>query len=92
MADLKARFEEAAQRIRDESKTNAQLQALPNEKQLELYGLFKQGSSGDNTQANPGMFSMPATKAKWQAWEDRKGMSQDDAMNAYIELVEGLLA
>ena len=49
MADLKARFEEAAQRIRDESKTNASLQALPNEKQLELYGLFKQGSAGDNT-------------------------------------------
>jgi hypothetical protein len=31
-------------------------------------------------------------KAKWDAWSTKKGMSQDDAMKAYIELVEELLA
>ena len=91
MSDLTARFEEVAQKLRDSSSLD-HVKSLSNEKQLEIYGLFKQGSLGDNTQAHPGMMSMPATKAKWQAWEDRKGMSQDDAKNAYIELVEGILA
>ena len=90
MTDI-SRFEEVAQKIRDAADTDA-VKSLSNEKQLEIYGLFKQGSEGDNTQANPGMMCMPKTKAKWQAWEDRKGMSQDDAKAAYIELVEGILA
>ena len=86
------KFEAAAQRIRDESKSNPAVTGLSNEKQLELYGLFKQGSVGDNNTPNPGMFCMPATSAKWNAWESRKGMSQDEAKAAYIELVESILA
>ena len=89
MADA---FEAAAQRIRDESKTNPAIQGLSNEKQLELYGLYKQGKEGDNTQADPGMLCMPATRAKFNAYESRKGMSKEDAQAAYIELVESLLA
>ena len=84
-------FEEAAQKIRDEGKHNPAVQGLSNEKQLELYGLFKQANEGDNTTEHPGMMSMPATKAKWNAWDSRKGMSKDEAKHAYIELVEGIL-
>ena len=30
-------------------------------------------------------------KAKWDAWDGKKGMSQDDAEKAYAELVGELL-
>ena len=86
-----SRFEEVAEEIRKNADQPA-VKGLSNEKQLELYGLFKQGSVGDNDQANPGMMCMPKTKAKWQAWEDRKGMSKEDAQAAYIELAEGILS
>lgn len=29
-------------------------------------------------------------KAKWDAWNNRKGMGKDDAMKAYIEKVDSL--
>ena len=90
---MSAAFEAAAERIRVEGKAgNPAATGLSNEKQLELYGLFKQGSLGDNTTANPGMFCMPATSAKWNAYESRKGMSKEEAQQAYIELVEGILS
>ena len=40
MVDV-TRFEEVAQKIRDASKSNPTVQGLSNEKQLEIYGLFK---------------------------------------------------
>ena len=30
-------------------------------------------------------------KAKWEAWNNRKGMSTTDATNAYVEKVKGLI-
>jgi diazepam-binding inhibitor (GABA receptor modulating acyl-CoA-binding protein) len=44
-----------------------------NEEMLQLYGLFKQANVGDNTTAKPGMLDMKG-KAKWSAWEEKKGM------------------
>ena len=63
---------------------------LTDDQKKEVYGLFKQGSLGDNTAAAPYAIQLEA-KAKWQAWEDKKGTSQEDAQAAYIELVKGLL-
>ena len=37
----------------------------------------------------PGMFDMTG-KAKWEAWNKNKGLSKDDAMTKYIELVDSL--
>ncbi|XP_037908495.1 acyl-CoA-binding protein homolog [Hermetia illucens] len=54
---------------------------------LELYGLYKQATIGDNNTSKPGMTDLKG-KAKWEAWNGRKGMSQDDAKRAYIALVE----
>ena len=47
---------------------------LSDDQKKEVYGLFKQGSNGDNTASAPYAIQMEA-KAKWQAWEDKKGMS-----------------
>ena len=66
-------------------------ESFADEKKLEIYSLFKQGSIGDVNTARPGMLDFKG-KAKWDAWSTKKGMSQDDAMKAYIELVEELLA
>uniref|UniRef100_A0A914XK17 ACB domain-containing protein n=1 Tax=Plectus sambesii TaxID=2011161 RepID=A0A914XK17_9BILA len=61
-----------------------------NDELLELYGLYKQATTGDNNTSKP--WVDPKGRAKWEAWEGRKGMSQDDAKAAYIEVVQTLLA
>ena len=40
--------------------------------QLELYGLYKQGTEGDVSTSRPGMFDLKG-KAKWDAWNSNKG-------------------
>jgi len=62
-----------------------------NDKLLELYALYKQGTTGDVSGKRPGMLDMKG-RAKFDAWSVRKGMSPDDAKTAYVELVEKLLA
>ena len=53
---------------------------------IQFYGLYKQAMEGDNTAAAPWAVQMEA-KAKWDAWESRKGMSADDAKQAYVDLL-----
>ncbi len=80
MSDLKSTFETAA---RD-------AQSLPkrpgNESLLKLYALYKQATVGDVTGKRPGFTDMVG-RAKYDAWADRKGLSQEDAMQSYIDLV-----
>eukprot|EP00744_Colponema_vietnamica_P002261 GILI01003585.1.p1 GENE.GILI01003585.1~~GILI01003585.1.p1 ORF type:complete len:102 (-),score=42.33 GILI01003585.1:65-337(-) len=66
------------------------LSDVSNENLLKLYGLYKQGTVGDNTTSRPGMFDMKG-KAKWDAWEAVKGKPQDDAKTEYVALVLTLL-
>jgi acyl-CoA-binding protein len=83
MADLKAQFEAAvaASKSLSERPDNATL--------LKIYGLYKQATSGDNTEKKPG-FSDMVGRAKWEAWSGFKGASSDDAMQQYIDLIESL--
>lgn len=71
----------------------AAVQKLPktpsNDVLLELYGLFKQASTGDATGKRPGMMNVRG-RAKFDAWAARKGMSQEDARTAYVKLVSTL--
>ncbi|XP_029302734.1 acyl-CoA-binding protein-like isoform X2 [Cottoperca gobio] len=55
----------------------------------EIYGLYKQATVGDVNIGRPGIFDL-AGRGKWDAWERRKGLSKDEAMAAYIDLVEDL--
>ena len=80
-----ADFDAVAQKMRDAKLT------LSNDQKGEIYGLFKQGSIGDNTNAAPYAIQIEA-KAKWTAWEAKKGMSQDDAKQAYVDYCTPLLA
>ncbi len=83
MADLKKKFEVAAANSKNltERPDNATL--------LKIYALYKQGSTGDNTDKKPGFGDMVG-RAKWDAWNSLKGTSQDDAMQQYIDLVASL--
>ncbi|GAB3396893.1 acyl-CoA-binding protein [Massilia agilis] len=56
---------------------------------LKIYALYKQGSSGDVTGERPGFTDMIG-RAKYDAWDQLKGMSQDEAMQQYIDLIEEL--
>ena len=83
MADLKAQFEQAV----TDSKS---LPEKPdNMTLLKLYALYKQGTGGDAEGKRPGFTDMVG-RAKWDAWNEIKGTSQDDAMNQYVSLIEDL--
>ncbi|MGI9648200.1 MAG: acyl-CoA-binding protein [Acidimicrobiia bacterium] len=83
MPDLEDRFATAAAEARE-------LPATPgNEDLLRLYALYKQGSAGDVTGDRPGMMDFVG-RAKHDAWDGLRGTSQPDAMQMYIDLVEGL--
>lgn len=56
---------------------------------LKIYALFKQGSSGDATGERPGMTDFVA-RAKYDAWANLKGTSQEEAQQQYIDLIEEL--
>lgn len=56
---------------------------------LQLYALYKQGSSGDVSGDKPGFFDFVGV-AKYEAWEKLQGTSQEEAQAAYIELVNKL--
>ncbi|CAI4230913.1 unnamed protein product [Auanema sp. JU1783] len=61
-----------------------------NDELLQLYAFFKQGTVGDNTTVKPGMLDFKG-KAKWAAWDEKKGTSSDDAKTSYVALVEQLI-
>jgi carboxylesterase len=56
---------------------------------LELYALYKQGTSGDAGGARPGMLDVKG-RAKYDAWARRKGMARDAAMTAYCAIADRL--
>ena len=83
MADLKATFEKAVA----ESK---QLPEKPdNMTLLKIYSLYKQATEGDVEGKRPGFTDMVG-RAKYDAWAEQKGKSANDAMQEYVDLIEGL--
>ena len=83
MSDLKAAFDKAMADSKNlsERPDNATL--------LNIYALYKQGSTGDNADKKPGFGDMVA-RAKWDAWAKLKGTSQEDAMQQYVDLITEL--
>ena len=57
---------------------------------LELYALFKQGTLGDVQGERPGMLDFKG-RAKYDAWEGKRGVAKDAAMQSYVALVEQLV-
>jgi acyl-CoA-binding protein len=83
METLEMKFEEAKKRVLGLPEKPA------TDKMLELYALNKQATIGDINAEKPKMFDFVGT-AKYNAWETKKGMSKEEAMQKYIDLVEKL--
>ena len=83
MADIKKTFEKAVADSKNlpEKPDNATL--------LKIYSLYKQATGGDVEGKRPGFTDMVG-RAKWDAWNEIKGKSKDEAMGEYVELIESL--
>ena len=83
MAKLQAAFEKAVADSKNlpEKPDNATL--------LQIYALYKQATVGDVDGKRPGFTDMVG-RAKWDAWNELKGKSADEAMQEYIDLIESL--
>ncbi|XP_040020760.1 acyl-CoA-binding domain-containing protein 7 [Gasterosteus aculeatus] len=81
----RAEFEKMAEDVK-KVKTRPTDQEL-----LDLYGLYKQAIVGEVNTDRPGMMDLKG-KAKWDAWNSRKGMSKDDAESAYVTLAKEVVS
>lgn len=82
---LDEEFYKAAEEVKD-------LKSQPSDADLlELYSLYKQVTVGDCNTARPGMLDFKG-KAKWDAWENKKGLDHETAKQQYIAKVEALVA
>ena len=61
-----------------------------NDTLLRLYSLFKQATEGDAPSEGPSNPFDIVGRAKHEAWKVISGMSSDDAMQQYIDLVTSL--
>ena len=83
MSSLKAQFDAAvaASKSLPEKPDNMTL--------LQIYALYKQATAGDVEGKRPGFTDMVG-RAKYDAWAGAKGKSSDEAMQAYVDLIESL--
>ena len=61
-----------------------------NETLLKLYSLYKQATDGDNTGDAPSNPFDFVAKAKHNAWQSLKGLTKENAMQQYIDIVTKL--
>ena len=77
-------FLKASERVKN-------LKKNPNDEELlELYGLYKQATIGNNNIVKPPFIKMKECK-KWEAWNSKKDLSIYDSEVKYIKLVNLLI-
>ncbi|XP_049715003.1 diazepam-binding inhibitor-like 5 [Elephas maximus indicus] len=62
---------------------------VSDQEKLLVYSFYKQATQGDCNIPAPPSTDVKA-KAKWEAWNENKGMTKLDAMRIYISKVEEL--
>lgn len=80
----KMNFDQAAQKVKTLSKEP------DNKTKLLLYGLYKQSTVGDINISEPSIWYAVA-RAKWHAWKEQEGKSQDQSKREYVSLAEQLI-
>lgn len=83
--ELEKEFLNSAEKIKKSGKT------LDNDTLLKLYGYYKQGTIGDCNIECPGFWNIKE-KAKWEAWDQHRGMKKTHGMKKYIKLVDKILS
>jgi diazepam-binding inhibitor (GABA receptor modulating acyl-CoA-binding protein) len=63
---------------------------MSDEELKEIYSLYKQATVGDINTERPGMLDFKG-KAKWDAWNGKKGLGQEEAKQKYIEYAKQML-
>lgn len=81
--NIKEDFESAVTRSKELSERPS------NEDLLQMYGLYKQATIGDNEETRPGGFDFKAV-AKYEAWLRQNGKTKEEAKKEYIALVDRL--
>ncbi|XP_034940815.1 putative acyl-CoA-binding protein [Chelonus insularis] len=81
---LTEKFEKAAEEVKELASTPADADLL------ELYALYKQACVGDCNTERPGMLDFKGKK-KWDAWNGKKGINQDEAKEKYVAKVKELI-
>jgi len=86
----KGKFEKAVEIVQSLPKDGPIKPSL--EDQLYFYSYYKQATVGDVNVPRPGLLDFTG-KAKWDAWNERKGTSEETAWDKYVEkLIEILKA
>lgn len=81
---LQEQFDKAAAEVKS-------LKETPKDDQLlELYALFKQATVGDVNTERPGLLDFKG-KAKWDAWNHKKGTDSEKAKQDYVNFVQELV-
>jgi diazepam-binding inhibitor (GABA receptor modulating acyl-CoA-binding protein) len=57
---------------------------------LRMYSLYKQATFGDNTESGPANALDMVARMKHEAWAKLGGISKEDAMQLYVDLVNEL--
>jgi diazepam-binding inhibitor (GABA receptor modulating acyl-CoA-binding protein) len=83
--NLEKEFLSAAEKIKKSGKN------LDNDMLLKLYGYYKQATIG-NCNIDCPAFWQVNDKAKWEAWDQHKGIKKTHAMKKYIKLVDKILS
>lgn len=79
--------EELRSKFESYSELAKSLPPQSNEVLLKLYAYFKQATIGDVQGKRPGLFDLKA-RLKYDAWMNLAGLSKEEAMQAYIDLVD----
>jgi diazepam-binding inhibitor (GABA receptor modulating acyl-CoA-binding protein) len=80
---LQDRFQKAADSVKSFTKRPS------DDELLYTYSLYKQATIGDINIPEPSFFQFEQ-KSKWNAWNERKGMKKEVAMEKYIDMVTSL--
>lgn len=81
------KFEEAAGTV-----SSGSIGKLTQKEQLDLYGLFARVRKGVAPDKGPSAVFDPTGYAKWTAWSSESHLTEEEAMDKYIALVDGLSA
>ena len=75
-------FEKAIENVKN-------LKNITDLQKLSLYGLYKQAIIGDINIPKPSFWNRIGL-AKWNAWNNYKNLTHDEAKDKYVELVKRL--
>lgn len=64
------------------------MQSLPQDEMLVFYAYYKQATKGDNFSFNAAISLDVRNAFKFNAWQQLKGISPDEAKEEYIKMVE----